>query len=161
MVPILVISIALRDPLIRIFYSPAFAGAAPLIPVQVFGDYLRVVGWSFAVVLFAIGHPRSHLAVIASQAVVWVAMAALLVPMWGLNAVPLTYAISFLTYPVLGFALVRRWTGVSPDRRGLLLIALGFICVIGAAAPLYLGTLLVPVMPLVVYLLNRHELKAA
>jgi hypothetical protein len=120
-----------------------------------------VVGWSFAVVLFAIGHPRSHLAVVASQAVVWVAMAALLVPMWGLNAVPLTYAISFLTYPVLGFALVRRWTGVSPDRRGLLLIALGFICVIGAAAPLYLGTLLVPVMPLVVYLLNRRELKAA
>jgi O-antigen/teichoic acid export membrane protein len=161
MVPILVISIAWRDPLIRIFYSPAFAGAAPLIPLQVFGDYLRIVGWSFAVCLFAIGHPRSHLAVIASQAVVWVAMAALLVPLWGLNAVPVSYAISFLTYPVLGIALVRRWTGVSPDKRGLILIALGFVCVIGAAAPLYIGTLLVPVMPLVVYLLNRHELKAA
>jgi O-antigen/teichoic acid export membrane protein len=161
MVPIMVVSIAWRDPLIRIFYSPAFAAAAPLIPLQVFGDYLRIVGWSFAVCLFAVGHSRSHLAVIASQAVVWVAVAALLVPLWGLNAVPLSYAVSFVTYPVLGIALVRHWTGAIPDQRGLLLIALGFICVIASAAPFYLGTLVVPVMPVAVYLLNRHELKVA
>lgn len=161
MVPFFVIAIALRDPLIRIFYSPAFVAAAPLIPVQVFGDYLRVIGWSFAVCLFAVGRTGSHLAVVASQAVLWVVLAFVLVPIWGLNAVPIAYTVSFLTYPVLGFTMVKRWTGASPDRRGWMLMALAAVCVAGAAAPFYTGILLAPVMPALVYVLNRRELRQA
>jgi O-antigen/teichoic acid export membrane protein len=161
MVPILVISIALRDPLIRIFYSQAFVQAAPLIPLQVFGDYLRVIGWSFAICLFAVGRTRSYLALIAAQNVGWMVLAVVLIPVWGLQAVPASYALSFVTYPVLGIWLVRHWVGAAPDRRGWLLAGLGAICVIGSLAPYYLGVLLAPVMPAVVYLLNRHELRVA
>jgi len=161
MVPFFVVAIALRDPLIRIFYSSAFVAAAPLIPIQVFGDYLRVIGWSFAVCLFAVGRTSSHLAVIAGQAVLWVVLAFLMVPIWGLNAVPIAYTVSYLTYPVLGLALVRRWTGTGPDRRAWMLMALAAVCVAGAAAPFYTGILLAPVMPVLVYVLNRRELRQA
>ena len=160
MVPILVVVVALRDPLIRIFYSPAFIAAGPLIPFQVLGDYARVIGWSFAVCLFAIGRTRSHLAVVATQSLAWLVLAALLVPVWGLAAVPISYAMSFLAYPLLGIALVRHWSGAAPDRKSVLLAGLGLICVLGSAAPLYTGLLLAPVMPAVVYLLNRRELRA-
>ena len=158
MVPILVIAISLRDPLIRIFYSSAFASASPLIPVQVLGDYVRIVGWSFAVCLFAVGRTLSHLAVISAQSIAWVILAAATIPIWGLPAVAASYSISFLLYPFLGIALVHRWTGASPDRMGLLLTGLGLACVVGAMAPYYTGVLLVPVMPAVVFLLNRREL---
>lgn len=161
MVPILVVSIALREPFIRIFYSSAFASAAPLIPVQVVGDYVRIVGWSFAVCLFAIGRTRSHLAVVSAQSIAWAFLVAMMLPAWGLPAVPASYAISFLVYPLLGIPLVHHWTGTWPDRRGLLLVGLGLICVAAAAAPLYTGILLAPVMPAAVYLLNRHELRRA
>lgn len=161
MVPILVISISLRDPLIRIFYSPAFSAAAPLIPLQVLGDYARIVGWSFAVCLFAIGRTRSHLAVVSAQGIGWVVLAAAMIPIWGLSAVPASYSISFLAYPVLGIALVHHWAGALPDRMAWLLIGLGLACVVGSAAPLYAGLLLVPVLPVAVYLLNRHELRRA
>ena len=161
MVPILVVAVALRDPLIRIFYSPAFLAASPLILFQVLGDYARIIGWSFAVCLFAIGRTRSHLAVIATQSLVWVLLAVLMVPVWGLTAVPISYAISFLTYPLLGIALVRHWAGAAPDRKSVLLAALGLICVVGSAAPFYTGLLLAPLMPAAVYLLNRQELRAA
>lgn len=160
MVPLLVVSIALRDPLIRIFYSPQFDSAAPLVPIQVAGDFLRVVGWSFAVCLFALGHPRSHLAVIAAQAVTWVVAALVLIPAMGLNAVPLAYAISFVTYPLLGIALTRHWTGASPDAPGWLLIGLSAACVAAASLPFYVGVLFAPLVPLLVYLLNRRELRA-
>jgi len=159
MVPILVVVVALRDPLIRIFYSPAFSAASPLIPIQVLGDYARILGWSFAVCLFAIGRTRSHLAVVATQSLAWLLLAAVLVPVWGLSAVPISYAISFLAYPLVGIALVRHWSGAAPDRKSVLLAGLGLICVVGSAAPLYMGLLLAPLMPAVVYLLNRHELQ--
>jgi len=159
MVPILVLVVALRDPLIRIFYSPAFITAGPLIPYQVLGDYARIIGWSFAVCLFAIGRTRSHLAVIATQSLTWLLLALVMVPVWGLTAVPISYAISFLTYPLLGIALVRHWAGAAPDRKSVLLAGLGLLCVIGSSAPFYTGLLLAPLMPAVVYLLNRHELR--
>jgi len=161
MVPVLVIAVALRDPLIRIFYSSTFLAAGPLIPLQVVGDYARIVGWSFAVCLFAIGRTRSHLAVIASQSIVWVALAALLIPVWGLTAVPVAYSLSYLTYPLLGIALVRHWVGVLPDRWAVMLILVGLLCVVGAYAPMFAGVLLVPIVPVAVYLLNRHELRKA
>jgi len=144
MVPILVVVVALRDPLIRIFYSPAFSAASPLIPIQVLGDYARILGWSFAVCLFAIGRTRSHLAVVATQSLAWLLLAAVLVPVWGLSAVPISYAISFLAYPLVGIALVRHWSGAAPDRKSVLLAGLGLICVVGSAAPLYMGLLLAP-----------------
>ncbi len=158
MVPILVISIALREPLIRIFYSSAFLPAASLVPLQVLGDYIRIIGWSFAVCLFAVGRTRSHLAVVSSQSVAWVVLASVLIPIYGLSAVPATYALSFLTYPLLGVTLTHRWVGAAPDRRSLLLIGLGLACVLGAALPFYLGVLLAPILPATIYLLNRHEL---
>jgi O-antigen/teichoic acid export membrane protein len=159
MVPILVISIALREPLIRIFYSSAFTTAAPLIPIQVLGDYLRIVGWSFAICLFAVGHTRSHLALIAAQNVAWVVLAAMLIPVWGLSAVPLSYTISFVTYPLMGIGLVRYWVGAAPDRWGWLLSGLGLACVVTAMAPFYIGVVFAPVLPAVVYLVNRRELR--
>jgi PST family polysaccharide transporter len=158
MVPILVVAISLREPLIRIFYSPAFESAAPLIPPQVLGDYARIVGWSFAVCLFAIGHTRSHLAVVTVQSIAWVILAGVMVPVWGLPAVPVSYSISFLAYPLLGIALVRRWVGTWPDRTSWLLTGLGLACVFGAGAPAYASVLLAPIMPATVYLLNRYEL---
>jgi O-antigen/teichoic acid export membrane protein len=161
MVPLLVVSIALREPLIRIFYSPQFDSAAPLVPIQVAGDFLRVVGWSFAVCLFALGHPRSHLAVIAAQAVTWVVASVLLIPPLGLVAVPLAYAISFVTYPLFGIALTRRWTGASPDSRGWLLILVSAVCVVAASLPFYVGVVFAPVVPFLVYFLNRRELRAS
>ena len=161
MVPILVVVVALRDPLIRIFYSPAFSAASPLIPIQVLGDYARILGWSFAVCLFAIGRTRSHLAVVATQSLAWLLLAAVLVPVWGLSAVPISYAISFLAYPLVGIALVRQWSGAAPDLKSVLLAALGLVCVVGSVAPFYTGLLLAPLVPAAVYLLNRHELRAA
>lgn len=160
MVPILVLSIALREPLIRIFYSQGFVAAAPYIPIQVIGDYLRIVGWSFAVCLFAIGRTRSYLLLMTAQSLVWVAAAAASIPVWGLWAVPASYSISFLTYPVIGIVLARYRAGVAPDRTALALAGVGLLCVLGSLAPFYAGILLAPAMPAIVYVLNRNELRS-
>jgi len=157
MVPILVTASALRIPLLHIFYSGSFVGAAPLIPIQVVGDYARIVGWSFAVSLFAVGQVRSHLLVIVTQSLAWVILAVALVPVWHLYAIPASYAISFLIYPLLGIGLTHHWMGARPSRTSLALVAVGLACILGSLAPFYLGVLFIPVMPAAIYFLNRRS----
>jgi len=162
MVPIFVVAIALRDPLIRVFYSASFTGAAPMVPIQVIGDLVRVFGWSFAVCLFAIGRTRSHLLVVAGQGIAWVILAAALIPVWGMLAVPASYAMSFLVYPLLGISLTHHWGGAAPDRKAWLLMSLGLTCVLGATfIPFDGGLLLAPAVPALVYWWNRSELRTA
>ncbi len=43
----MVATVALRDVAVRLLYSPAFLAAAPILPIQVLGDFGRVIGWSF------------------------------------------------------------------------------------------------------------------
>ena len=108
-----------------------------MIPIQVVGDYARIIGWTFAVSLFAVGQVRSHLLVIATQSLVWVILAIALIPVWHLYAIPASYALSFLTYPLLGIGLTRLWLGAGPDRMSLALIGIGLVCILGSLAPFY------------------------
>ncbi|HLQ62870.1 MAG TPA: oligosaccharide flippase family protein, partial [Candidatus Acidoferrales bacterium] len=153
MVPVLVLMVALREPLIRVFYAGSFLPAASLIPIQVLGDYARVVGWSFGVSLFAQGHTRSYLAAILAQSLAWVLIAGPALPVLGVSAVAAGYALSFLAWPALMYPLARRWLGVRIDRQGSLLTLLGLALIAAAiAVPLPVGVLLAAVLPAVVYL---------
>jgi len=152
MVPVLVLTLALRPVLIQVFYSAAFLDAGPLFPLQVLGDFFRVLGWSFAISLFAQGHLRWHLVVVASQGAAWVGLTTLLLPALGLQAIVAAYAGSFALYPILGLAL----TGVLFDVRisavNTILSTLGLgSLLIAAVAPPFLGVPAAVIVPAAVY----------
>lgn len=157
MAPVLCLTLALRRPLIALLYSPSFLDAAPLISMQALGDLLRVIGWSFGVALFARGHLRSHLAVVAGQGIAWTALAAVLVPALGLPGVTIAYAGSFAIYPVLGLWLARRQLQVTIEPMNLGLSALAAAAVLAAAfGPPAAGVLAALAVPAAVLARSRR-----
>jgi O-antigen/teichoic acid export membrane protein len=153
MVPILVISIAIRDPLIKLFYSSAFLSASPLLPVQALGDYARVIGWSFGVALFAQGRTGSYLTAVVAQSAAWVVLAWVLLPLVGIEALVIGYALSSLLWPALMYPFARRHLKVGISAENALLAGLGLLVLVAALAiPQPFGLMLIPVLPAVVYL---------
>lgn len=158
-VPILVAVIALRDPVIRLLFSTAFLPIAPLLPVQVFGDYLKVIGWSFGVVLFARGRTGGHLAAVLAQALAWIVIAMPLIRPLGLGAVVIGYTLSYLTWPLLMYPMARQWFGVRISREGAALTALGVLLLLGASLlPWFVGVALALVMPAILVYSRRRML---
>ncbi|HEX6548420.1 MAG TPA: oligosaccharide flippase family protein [Candidatus Dormibacteraeota bacterium] len=161
MVPALALAIALRDPLIRVFYSSAFLAASPLVVIQALGDYARVIGWSFGVVLFAQGHTRAYLVAILAQALSWVAITVATIHPLGVMALALGYSLSYIAWPVLMYPMARHWFGVRISGEGASLALIG-IAVLAAAAliPAPLGAPLALVIPAVI-VWRRRRLRLA
>jgi O-antigen/teichoic acid export membrane protein len=157
MVPALTLVVALREPLIRLFFSQQFTPAASLVPIQALGDYARVVGWSLGACLFPLGRTRQHLLLVAGQGVLWVAATALLLPVLHLVAVPTAYALSFLGWAPLAYLLLRR-VGLEIGRGAVALAGLGLVCVLAASwLPAPYGALAIPVVPLAVLASGRRS----
>jgi PST family polysaccharide transporter len=158
MAPVLCTTVALRGPLIEVFYSHAFLPAAALMPLQVVGDYVRVVGWSLGVSLFALGRVRAHLLLIAGQSALWVLFTALLIQPFGLPAVSAAYALSLVFWAPLAYAMLRAWFGFRLTLRSLGLAAAGLLSVLLAALlPQPLGVVVIPAVPVLALLAGRDR----
>jgi len=161
MVPAMVAIISLRVVLVHIFYSSSFIKAADYVPVQAFGDYARVLGWSFGVSLFAQGYKGGHLVAVLAQATAWVVLTGLTLPWLGLSALSFGYALSYVTWPVLMYGMASRWLDYRVDFDQAISAALGLACLLAAALiPQPLGLLVAPVVPLLVYLRRGGSITA-
>ncbi|HYW27513.1 MAG TPA: oligosaccharide flippase family protein [Terriglobales bacterium] len=162
MVPVLCVVTSLRGPLIQVLYSHAFLAAAPLVPVQVLGDYVRVLGWSLGVAFFALGRVRTHLLLIAGQNALWVLFAVALMPHVGLPGISAAYALSFVWWPLLAFPLLRSWFGFRLTAASWWLTGAGLAAVAAASfLPQPLGAVAIPIVPLAVLLQRRLSVPTA
>lgn len=144
--------IAMRDLVVRLLYSPAFLAAAPLLPIQVLGDYARVIGWSFGIVLFAHGRTRAYLLVMLTQNLLWVLIAPSAMHLFGTAAIAMGYSLSSMAWPVLMYPMVRKWFGVRINGEGALLSAIGLIAIGGAILlPALPGLILAAGLPATVF----------
>jgi O-antigen/teichoic acid export membrane protein len=151
----MVATIALREVVVRLLYSSAFSAAAPILPIQVLGDYGRVIGWSFGIYLFARGRTVAYLLAMLSQDLLWIAISPAAMQAFGTAAIAMGYSLSSLAWPVLMYPMVRRWFGVRIDREGALLSIVGLGAITGAILlPGLLGLVMAAALPLTVYLLR-------
>jgi PST family polysaccharide transporter len=157
MVPALVLITALREPLIRVLFSDAFLPAATLLPVQVLGDFAKVIGWSFGVSLFAHGYTRGHLVTILAQSAAWVAISAAAMSAAGIGAVVLGYSLSYVLWPVLMYVMARHWLQVRVDIESAALLVLALASIVGAILlPLPAGVAVAALVPAAV-VAARHR----
>ena len=150
--------IALRQLVVRLLYSSAFLAAAPILPIQVLGDYGRVIGWSFGIVLFAHGRTKAYLVAVLAQDALWILIAPLTMRQFGTAAIAMGYSLSSLAWPVLMYPMVRKWFGARINGEGALLSVVGLAAILGAIVlPWLPGLLLVLALPLAVYALRRSS----
>jgi O-antigen/teichoic acid export membrane protein len=151
--------IALRPLVVRLLYSQAFLAAAPILPIQVLGDYARVIGWSFGIVLFAHGRTRAYLLAMLTQDLLWILIAPLAMHQFGTPAIAMGYSLSSMAWPVLMYPMVRRWFGVRINGEGALLALVGLAAMTGAIVlPAIAGLVLAAALPVTVYVLRRRPL---
>jgi Na+-driven multidrug efflux pump len=150
--------VALRELVVRLLYSPAFLAAAPVLPIQVLGDYGRVIGWSFGICLFAHGRTRAYLLAMLTQDLLWMAISPTAMRTFGIAALAMGYSLSSLAWPALMYPMVRHWFGVRIDGDGILLAIIGLAAIVGAILlPALPGLALAGALPLAVYLLRRNS----
>jgi enterobacterial common antigen flippase len=144
--------IALRELVVRLLYSPAFIAAAPILPIQVLGDYARVIGWSFGIILFAHGRTRAYLVAMLAQDIFWILIAPFAMQQFGTAAIAMGYSLSSMAWPVIMYPMVRQWFGVRINAEGALLAAVGLLAIVGAILlPALPGLILVAALPVTVY----------
>jgi O-antigen/teichoic acid export membrane protein len=147
--------VALRQLVVRLLYSSAFLAAAPILPIQVLGDYARVIGWSFGICLFAYGRTRAYLLAMLAQDLLWIVISPAAMHTFGTAAIAMGYSLSSLAWPVLMYPMVRRWYGIRIDRQGALLSVVGLAAISGAILlPWLPGLALAAALPVTVYLLR-------
>jgi PST family polysaccharide transporter len=148
--------IALRQLVVRLLYSSAFLAAAPILPIQVLGDYARVIGWSFGITLFAHGRTRAYLLAMLTQDLLWIVIGPAAMRQFGTAAIAMGYSLSSIAWPVLMYPMVRKWFGVRIDRQGALLCIVGLLAIVGAILlPALPGLVMVGALPLTIYLLRE------
>jgi hypothetical protein len=147
--------IALRELVVRLLYSSAFLAAAPVLPIQVLGDYARVIGWSFGICLFAHGRTRAYLLAMLTQDLLWIAISPTAMRTFGIAALAMGYALSSLAWPVLMYPMVRHWFGVRIGGEGALLAIIGLAAIVGAILlPGLPGLALAAAIPVTVFLVR-------
>lgn len=151
----MVATVALRELAVRLLYSSAFLAAAPILPIQVLGDYGRVIGWSFGIALFARGRTGAYLVAMLAQDILWVAISPITMRSFGTAALAMGYSLSSIAWPALMYPMVRRWFGVRVSGEGVLLSAIGLAAIVAAILlPGLPGLAMVAALPLTVVLLR-------
>jgi O-antigen/teichoic acid export membrane protein len=160
--PGLAATVALRELVVPLLYSHAFLAAAPILPIQVLGDYARVIGWSFGICLFAQGKTRAYLLAMLTQDLLWIAISTGTLRSFGTAAIAMGYSLSSLAWPALMYPMVRQWFGVRISREGALLSALGLAAIVGAIVfPGLPGLLFAGSIPAGIYLVRRGRIRSA
>lgn len=108
-VPVLLALGLFRSDVIRLFLSSEFGAAGDLLPRQLVGDALRTVAFALGAALVPLGMTRAWGFIAGITAVSYVAVAAVLVPAYGLDGAVDAYVAVWLVAATLTVAvLVRR-----------------------------------------------------
>ena len=153
----LALTVALRELVVQVLYTPAFATAAPMLPIQALGDYARIIGWTFGIALFAHDRIRAYLIAMLAQNFLWLLITIPTLKLAGVAAFAMGYSLSSLAWPIVMYSLVRKWFGVRIDREGAILCVVGLVGILG---PLVLpnGVSLLPVLAVPIAILIMRQL---
>jgi PST family polysaccharide transporter len=128
------------SPLIALLYGSRFAAAAPLLPLLAIHSFARVLGGLAGPALLSTGLARASLALVLAQDLVALPLAGLVPAEYGAAGIALVYSLTAAVACVVALRVGAARLELSGD--GMLRAAL--LPLIGAAAPVVVGALVVP-----------------
>lgn len=88
----------LKDFVINILFTKDFNKARELFLFQNIGDFIRITSWLFATILLAKGYFKINITLEISFSILYPLFVKLLIPIWGLQGVSLSYLITYFLY---------------------------------------------------------------
>lgn len=137
--PVLMVLGVFREEVVKVFLSASFGEVSELLPRQLVGDTLRTIAFALGAALVPLGHTRAWLVTALSMVVVYVALAAWLVPSHGLDGAVLAYIAQWACAVGITVAVMVRYRLLALSPLTLRTLA---------AAVAVVGVLLLPAPPL-------------
>ena len=118
-----------RQPIIQVLYSPEFSAAADYIPIQILGDFFKILTWSVGAFLLPIQKFRPFVIGGIFTDGLLVAAAAALIPAFGLNGAVAAFVLSYGFSAAFHYGLGRNYIQFRlwPKNRKLLACSFGAI----------------------------------
>ncbi len=129
-VPTIFLAIGLSPVVVPVIYSPAFAPAVGVLQWQLAGDLFRFTSWALVIVILAQGRSSAYFLTETFVGAMLIAASWLAMRGLGLVGVGVGYAITYLLYCILAYAMVRSLVGFrfsSRNARTLLLAGAGIL----------------------------------
>jgi O-antigen/teichoic acid export membrane protein len=104
--PVMFFLLLARGPLIHLLYSRQFLAAAKFMPIQIMGDFFKVLFWSVGMYLLPTRRLVAFIWSNVLQDVVMVTLAYLLIDAYQLYGIAVSFALSYL----IGFVALYRYT---------------------------------------------------
>ncbi|MBM3154534.1 MAG: hypothetical protein FJ008_04290 [Chloroflexi bacterium] len=128
--PIVSLTLASRELVIKLAYSPEFLSAASLLPIQFVGDFFQIATWALGLYLLPQGKVGAWLGVNVLQVTTVVIMTRILLPRWGLMGVPAAYTIAWVACALAVWVYIRRFVHFI-FLKGNLFLGLASLAMIG------------------------------
>lgn len=105
----------LRDLIISLLFSSDFSGARELFVYQLSGDVLKMLCWFYSFPMLAHGKVYWYIGTSFGYSFMFVVGSYLLIPIFGLQGVPLTYALSYLFFFIFLLINFRSIAGIKHE----------------------------------------------
>lgn len=113
MIPVLVILMAFRVQVIELVYSTSFIAASALLPIQIIGDYFRIIFWIISASLLPMVMIKQFLGLTISFDIVLLLMSGYLLNQSGLLGCILAYTIVNGIWVIIAYFMQRYLIGFS------------------------------------------------
>lgn len=134
MMPLLVILMAFRDQIIELVYSTSFIAASAVLPIQIIGDYFRIVFWIISASLLPMVMIKQYLGLTISFDIALLLISGFLINQSGLFGCILAYAIVNCIWVFIAYFMQRSLIGFKftlPNLRLILnsgiILCLGYL----------------------------------
>jgi O-antigen/teichoic acid export membrane protein len=111
--PLVLVCIVFPQPLLALAFGPAFTVAAPALAIMALGQASKMITGPIGGLLNMAGHERVLLAITAAGVVLLVALAWLLVPIWGLAGAATAHAVTTTFRNIASYIAARRLVRVA------------------------------------------------
>ncbi|MGI9149867.1 MAG: hypothetical protein ACR2IK_25540 [Chloroflexota bacterium] len=131
--PLIVGLVVFAAPLTRLLYSAQFLAAADLLPIQLLGDFFKLVAWALGLSLLGRGHLVAFTLLDTLWNVVFATGVLILTPRLGLSGTAVSYAVAYVVHTIATYTYQHRRESFRLARPNLQLVVVSVVLLTGAA----------------------------
>jgi PST family polysaccharide transporter len=131
-IPIGMVILIFKEPILSLLYTAQFARAGDILPVFVIGSFFRVISWMIGLVFIPLSRLRPFLFLQLITQVIYVILSFLLLPLFSLQGVMISYLASYAILSGTFYLYLKRSINFKflPENRALFLSSLIALCLI-------------------------------
>ena len=129
-VPIISGIILFKENFIIILYSKEFLPIMKILPIQLFGDFFKIIGWSMGVALLPLKRLKMFVFIDLFVNLIFVGISIMLIKNYGIKGICAGYLISFIFHPIINYIYLKRTIGYNIEFKNIVTFMVSIVVLI-------------------------------